>query len=138
MLGKRLPKQVLPFDGNEGAGFWWANSLNTFTRNVACENDRYGFRFEATPAQLAEADAAHSAARRHAQAGRHPHAAVRPLRRQRSRTAKGCTASTSAKASTASVRTLGIRSSSATLKIWDVHYAFRPQSPSLLVEDLTI
>ncbi len=38
---KALPKQALPFDANEGAGFWWANSLNTFTRNVACENDRY-------------------------------------------------------------------------------------------------
>ena len=48
MLGKRLPKQVLGFDGNEGAAFWWANSHNTFTNNVACENDRYGFRFEAT------------------------------------------------------------------------------------------
>ncbi len=48
LKGKRLPKQVLPFDGNEGAGFWWANSLNTFTRNVAVENDRYGFRYEAT------------------------------------------------------------------------------------------
>jgi hypothetical protein len=46
--GKPLPKQVLPFDHNEGAGFWWANSLNTFTNNVTCENDRYGYRFEAT------------------------------------------------------------------------------------------
>ncbi|MSR54986.1 MAG: hypothetical protein EXS09_17115 [Gemmataceae bacterium] len=46
--GKRLPKQVLPFDSNDGAGFWWANSLNTFTRNVSCENARYGYRFEAT------------------------------------------------------------------------------------------
>ena len=44
--GKRLPKQVLPFDPNDGAGFWWANGRNTFSRNVACENDRYGFRFE--------------------------------------------------------------------------------------------
>ena len=43
--GKKLPKQVLPFDGNDGAGFWWANSLNTFTRNVAAECDRYGFRY---------------------------------------------------------------------------------------------
>jgi hypothetical protein len=43
---KPLPKQVLPFDGNDGAGFWWANSLNSFTRNVACECDEYGFRFE--------------------------------------------------------------------------------------------
>jgi len=46
--GKRLPKQVLPFDHNDGAGFWWANSRNTFTRNVTCENGRYGYRFEAT------------------------------------------------------------------------------------------
>jgi hypothetical protein len=45
---KPLPKQALPFDHNDGAGFWWANSLNTFTGNVACENSRYGYRFEAT------------------------------------------------------------------------------------------
>jgi hypothetical protein len=44
--GRPLPKQVLPFDLNEGAGFWWANGRNTLTRNVACENDRYGFFFE--------------------------------------------------------------------------------------------
>jgi len=47
--GKRLPKQVLPFDQNEGAGFWWACSLNSFTNNVAADCDRYGFRYEATP-----------------------------------------------------------------------------------------
>jgi len=45
---KKLPKQVLPFDQNEGAGFWWANCRNTFTRNVAADNDLYGYRFEAT------------------------------------------------------------------------------------------
>jgi hypothetical protein len=44
--GKRLPDQALPFDQNEGAGFWWANGRNTLVRNVACENHRYGFRFE--------------------------------------------------------------------------------------------
>jgi hypothetical protein len=49
LAGKALPGQLLPFDKNEGAGFWWANSLNTITRNVACENERYGYRFEATP-----------------------------------------------------------------------------------------
>ncbi len=48
MNGKKLPKQVLPFDQNDGAGFWWANSLNTFTRNVSCENNHYGYFFEAT------------------------------------------------------------------------------------------
>ncbi|HKB35940.1 MAG TPA: G8 domain-containing protein, partial [Gemmataceae bacterium] len=44
---KPLPKQVLAFDHNDGAGFWWANSLNSFTRNVAVENGLYGFRYEA-------------------------------------------------------------------------------------------
>jgi hypothetical protein len=47
--GKPLPGQFLAFDQNEGAGFWWANSLNSFTRNVAVECDRYGYRYEATP-----------------------------------------------------------------------------------------
>jgi hypothetical protein len=42
-----LPKQVLPFDHNDGAGFWWANSRNSFTRNVACECDEYGYFFQA-------------------------------------------------------------------------------------------
>ncbi len=50
IAAKRLPKQVLPFDANDGAGFWWANGRNTFTRNVACENEEYGFRFEVTKA----------------------------------------------------------------------------------------
>src|SRR5262249_42865294 len=44
--GEPLPKQVLPYDHNDGAGFWWANSLNTFTRNVAAECDEYGFRYD--------------------------------------------------------------------------------------------
>lgn len=43
---KPLPKQVIPFDLNDGAGFWWANGRNTLTRNVACENDQYGYHFE--------------------------------------------------------------------------------------------
>ncbi len=47
--GRPLPKQVLPFDANEGAGFWFANAHNTFTRNVAVECRQYGFRYEATP-----------------------------------------------------------------------------------------
>lgn len=48
--GQPLPNQALPFDRNDGAGFWWANCLNVFTANVACDCDRYGFRFEASPA----------------------------------------------------------------------------------------
>jgi hypothetical protein len=44
--GKILPDQILPFDHNSGSGFWWANSHNTFTRNVSAECDVYGFRFD--------------------------------------------------------------------------------------------
>jgi hypothetical protein len=44
--GKPLPQQELSFDHNQGAGFWWANSQNTFTRNSAVECDNYGFRYE--------------------------------------------------------------------------------------------
>jgi RNA polymerase sigma factor (sigma-70 family) len=45
--GKPLPRQVIPFDRNDGSGFWWANSHNSFTRNVACECDEYGYFFQA-------------------------------------------------------------------------------------------
>ncbi len=44
--GRRLPNQVLPFDPNDGAAFWWANGRNSFTRNVSCENDEYGYRYD--------------------------------------------------------------------------------------------
>ena len=40
------PSTLLPLDPNDGAGFWWANGKNSFTRNVACENDEYGYRFD--------------------------------------------------------------------------------------------
>jgi hypothetical protein len=46
MRGRRLPDQVLPFDPNDGAAFWWANGRNTLIRNVAVENDRYGYRYD--------------------------------------------------------------------------------------------
>jgi hypothetical protein len=54
IIAKPLPEQNLPFDNNSGAGFWWANSRNTFTRNVAVECDRYGFKFEAAPVNKAD------------------------------------------------------------------------------------
>jgi hypothetical protein len=44
--GKKLPDQVLSFDPNDGGAFWWANGRNTFVRNTACENNRYGFRYD--------------------------------------------------------------------------------------------
>jgi hypothetical protein len=44
--GRPLPNQVLPFDPNDGAAFWWANGRNSLTRNVSCENDEYGYRYD--------------------------------------------------------------------------------------------
>lgn len=44
--GKRLPQQVLPFDPNDGAAFWWSNGRNSLTRNTACENEEYGYRYD--------------------------------------------------------------------------------------------
>jgi hypothetical protein len=44
--GKKLPKQVLPFDPNDGAAYWWPNGNNTIVRNVAVENEEYGFRYD--------------------------------------------------------------------------------------------
>ncbi len=41
-----LPDQALPFDPNDGAGFWWANGKNTFIRNVSTENEEYGYRYD--------------------------------------------------------------------------------------------
>jgi G8 domain len=50
-----LPEQALPFDHNDGSGFWWANSLNTFTRNVAAECDEYGYFFQAVKSKSFDA-----------------------------------------------------------------------------------
>lgn len=48
LMGKRLPEQNLPFDTNDGAGFWWANCLNSFTHNVSVDCDKHGYRFQMT------------------------------------------------------------------------------------------
>ncbi|MGC4014769.1 MAG: hypothetical protein QM755_09685 [Luteolibacter sp.] len=37
---------MLPFDTNDAAGFWWANCLNAFTRNVAADCGKFGYRFQ--------------------------------------------------------------------------------------------
>jgi ubiquinone/menaquinone biosynthesis C-methylase UbiE len=135
--GKPLPKQALPFDANEGAGFWWANSLNTFTRNVTCENDRYGYRFEATAGSnfnpalpVLQPD------------GSRKRVDIRTLPFVRFDDNEGHCDGLYGFNLGEGVNRVGpdqhhpfiIRR----LKLWQVHYAFRPQSPSVLVEDLTI
>ncbi len=136
-IAKKLPDQVLPFDQNEGAGFWWANSRNRFTRNVTCENDRYGYRFEATP-------------------NRNPGLTFTVLRPDGTRGPVDIRTEPF-------VRFEGNESHCdgkyglnlgegvdrvgpdhrhpfviKDMKIWKSHYAFRPESPSVLVDGMTI
>ena len=136
--GRKLPDQALPFDGNEGAAFWWANSLNSFTRNVAVENDRYGFRFEATPGSTfkTEFDVLQPD-------GSEKRVDVRTLPFVRfedneSHSEAGLYAFNLGEG----VRGIGpderhpfvVRN----CRAWDVHYAFRVQVPSLVMENIRI
>jgi len=137
LRGKPLPKQVLPFDENNGAGFWWANSRNTFTRNVACENHRYGFRFDATktsrldltlPVQGPDGE-------------RRP-VDIRTLPFVRFDGNEAHCDGLYGLNLGEGVNRVGpdekhpfiIRD----MKIWEIHYAFRPQSPCVLVENMTL
>jgi hypothetical protein len=136
--GKRLPKQVLGFDQNEGAGFWWANSLNTFTRNVAADNDQYGFRFEATasrerPLKFAVQQA--DGSQREVDIRTLPFVRFDDNEAHSSVGLYGVNLGEGVnRAGPDAAHPFVVRN----LKIWDVHYAFRPQVPSLLVENLTI
>jgi hypothetical protein len=136
--GKPLPKQILSFDQNEGAGFWWANSLNTFTRNVATGNGEYGFRFEASASRsmpltlpVLQPD------------GSRAPVDIRtlPFVRFEDNEAHSTVGLYGVNLGEG-VNRVGpdtrhpfiVRN----LRLWDVHYAFRPQVPSLLVENLHI
>jgi G8 domain len=136
--GKRLPKQALPFDQNAGAGFWWANSLNTFTRNVAAENDRYGFRYEATPSsrlplvfKVRQADGS----RKPVDIRTLPFVRFDGNEVHSSTGLYGVNLGEGVNRVGPDTRHPFIVRD---LKIWDVHYGFRPQVPSLLVENLNI
>lgn len=137
-VGKRLPKQVLPFDGNEGAGFWWTCSLNTFTRNVAAECGNYGFRYEATPSSslklmfpIRQADGT----KKPTDPRRLPFVKFEDNEVHSSHGLYGVNLGEG-------VNRVGPDAAHPfivkNLKIWDVHYGFRPQVPNLRVENLTI
>jgi hypothetical protein len=135
--GKPLPKQMLPFDQNQGAGFWWANCLNTFTRNVSCENDRYGYRFEATQSSalkltlpILQPD------------GSRKPVDIRTLPFVRFEGNESHCEGLYSFNLGEGVNRVGpdtrhpfiVRD----LKLWATHYAFRPQVPALLAEDVRI
>jgi hypothetical protein len=135
--GKKLPKQVLPFDHNEGSGFWWANNLNSFTRNVSCENDRYGYRFEAAQSRefkltlpVLQPD------------GQRKDVDIRTLpfvrfedNESHSEGLYGFNLGEGVDRVGPDIKhPLVVKN----LKLWDVHYAFRPEIPSVLAEDVKI
>lgn len=136
--GKRLPKQVLGFDANDGAGFWWANSLNSFTRNVAVENGNYGFRFEATSGssqklvfKVQQPDGAKKAV----DIRTLPFVRFDDNEAHSSMGLYGVNLGEGVnKVGPDTKHPFIVRN----LRIWDTHYGFRPQVPSLLVDGLRL
>ncbi len=136
--GKRLPKQVLPFDGNEGAGFWWTCSLNSFTRNVAAECDQYGFRYEATlhPAhKLAFPIRQADGSRKPTDPRTLPFVRFEDNEVHTSHGLYGVNLGEGVnRVGPDAAHPFVVKN----LKVWDVHYGFRPQVPNLRVENLTL
>jgi len=143
-IGKPLPEQVFGFDHNNGAGFWWANSLNTFTRNVAAECDEYGYRFEAAPdpaSALRLAVARPDGSREEVDIRTLPFVRFEDneshCQRRHAFNLGG-----SAEDLKGDVGGVGpdaqhpfiIRNT----RIWNVHWAFHPMSPSVLVDEMDI
>jgi hypothetical protein len=136
--GKRLPKQVLPFDANEGAGFWWTCSLNAFTRNVAAECGNYGFRYEATPTsalKLMLPIRQPDGTRKATDPRTLPFVRFEDNEVHGSRGLYGVNLGEGVNRVGPDAKHPFVVKN---LKIWDVHYAFRPQVPNLVVENLTI
>jgi G8 domain len=136
--GKALPKQALPFDHNEGAGFWWTCSLNSFTRNVAAECGNYGFRYEATPTSALKLN---FPIRQPDGTKKTTDPRTLPFVRFDDNEVHSSTGLYGVNLGEG-VNRVGpderhpfvVRN----LRIWDIHYAFRPQVPNLVVENLDI
>ncbi len=135
---KKLPKQVLPFDQNDGAGFWWANSLNTFTRNVAAANDQYGFRYEATQTSALKLDMAvlqPDGSEKVVDIRTLPFVRFEDNEVHSNHGLYGINLGEGVNYVGPDARhPFVVRNT----KIWNVHYGLRPQVPSLLVENMTI
>jgi hypothetical protein len=134
--GKRLPKQVLPFDANEGAGFWWTCSLNGFTRNVATECGNYGFRYEATPTsalKLIFPIRQPDGSRKETDPRTLPFVRFEDNEVHSSHGLYGVNLGEGVNRVGPDLKHPFVVKN---LKIWDVHYGFRPQVPNLVVENL--
>lgn len=133
---KPLPKQVLPFDPNDGAAFWWANGRNTFVRNTSCENDEYGFRYDSQ--RRSNFDSNLSVLMPD---GKHADVDIRtlPIYRFEDNEAHteglyGMVVAGTDRAAPDTQHPHVLKN----LKIWQVHYALRPQVPSMWIENVQI
>ena len=136
--GKPLPKQMLPFDQNEGAGFWWTCSLNSITRNVAAECGNYGFRYEATPTSALKLN---FPIRQPDGAKKTVDPRTLPFVKFEDNEVHSSTGLYGVNLGEG-VNRVGPDANHPfvvkNLRIWDIHYAFRPQVPNLVVENLDI
>ncbi len=134
--GRRLPNQVLPFDPNDGAAFWWANGRNTFIRNTSCENDEYGFRYDSQKRSNFDSRLGVRNA-----AGETEEVDIRTLPfyrfEQNEAHTEGLYGMVIAGTDRAAPDTRHPHHLRG-LKIWQVHYALRPQVPNMLIEDVSI
>lgn len=141
---KPLPKQVLPYDKNDGSGFWWANCRNTFTRNCAADCDEYGYFFQAP--KTAEFDPVLSVRQPD---GSHRPTDIRTLSFVRfedneAHCQRRHSFNLGGGAPFGPPNVAGVGPDAAhpfivrNLKLWNVHWGMHPVSPSLLIDGLDI
>lgn len=134
--GERLPKQVMPFDPNDGAAFWWSNGRNTFVRNVSCENDEYGFRYDSQKRSNFDSNLT---VRNPAGGSQKVDIRTLPIYRFEGNEAHteglyGIVVADTDRAAPDTRHPHHLKN----LKIWQVHYALRSQVPAMLIEDVLI
>lgn len=154
--GPVIKGQALPFDQNDGAAFWWSNGWNTITRNVGVESDQYGFRYDMQHSKRFDANLP----------VRQPDGSMKkvdvrtiPIWRFEANEAHGSFAGMVVAANGGSQPDTPIRDQRMLdmirnvdwtgpdarhphvirdFAIWQSHYAFRPHSPSMLMENVRI
>jgi hypothetical protein len=134
--GKPLPKQVLPFDPNDGAAFWWSNGRSTFVRNTSCENDEYGFRYDSQKRSNFDSNLSVRTP-----AGGFEKVDIRTIPIYRFEDNEAHTEGLYGMVIAGTDRAapdLKHPHSLKNLKIWQVHYALRPQVPAMWIENVAI
>ncbi|MFP6611113.1 MAG: hypothetical protein VB835_02295, partial [Pirellulales bacterium] len=135
-IAQRLPKQVLEWDPNDGAAFWWANGRNTFIRNTACENLNYGYRFDSQKTSAFDSNLPVLMPD-----GKEKIVDIRTLPIYRFEDNESHTEGLYAMRFSTSHRACPDKQHPHVLKklkIWETHYGLRSQVPMMLMEDVTI